>query len=254
MAVVVGAGIAAIGLIVGYQQMKGSGTPSSAAAPTSESPSPTPSPSPAADGSPAKAPSRPAADTRSASSLGSPSATTSATVEGTLIADSTGQVFGDSANGVVTYTVEVMPALSDQLQPLLSVTNAVFGDTTRGWTARGGTALQRIASPNEAQIRIILATPAQVDQYCGDAGLDTSGLYSCWDGVHTMLNSDRWFHATSEFSDLAVYREYLVNHEFGHGLGYDHEYCPGPGEVAPVMQQQSISLQGCKANGWPYPA
>ncbi len=269
------AAVAAIGLVLGYQQLQTTEGPTSAAASTTQSSSA----SPAADGSPTDgarpsvaarssaatvgqapsartsqsapaSPSAPAGPSKSASATSAGGASTDTTV----MADTTGPVYGDTANGLVTYTVEVMPALRDQLQPLLAVTDEVFGDGARGWTARGGRALQRVAEPDQAQIRIILASPQQVDDYCGDAGLDTSGLYSCWDGAHTMLNSDRWFHATAEFTDLAVYREYLVNHEFGHGLGYDHEYCPGPDEVAPVMQQQSISLQGCRSNGWPYPA
>ncbi len=95
------------------------------------------------------------------------------------------------------------------------------------------------------------ALQAAVDDMYWRVGLDTAGLYSCWDGRHTLLNSDRWFTAMAEFSDLQTYRTYLINHGVGHGIGMDHECCPAPDELAPLMQQQSISLQGCRPNAWP---
>jgi hypothetical protein len=67
-----------------------------------------------------------------------------------------------------------------------------------------------------------------------------------------MLNLRRWeLGAPSYGSDVARYREYLINHEVGHALGHGHVDCPKTGRPAPVMLQQTLGLQGCHA--WPYP-
>ena len=59
------------------------------------------------------------------------------------------------------------------------------------------------------------------------------------------LNSLRWFDGADGFASIQQYRRYQINHEFGHGLGHAHEYCAEPGQLAPVMMQQSKGLLGC---------
>ena len=52
---------------------------------------------------------------------------------------------------------------------------------------------------------------------------------------------------------LRDYRHLVVNHETGHWLGRAHRGCPGQGQAAPVMMQQSKALDGCRFNAWPRP-
>jgi hypothetical protein len=119
------------------------------------------------------------------------------------------------------------------------------------WTGQGRWSLQRV--DDDADFVIRLATPATVDKVCLQVGLHTEGYVSCRSGHFVMLNLDRWLHAVPQYDgDVARYRHYLVNHEVGHQLGYVHQACPGPGRLAPVMQQQTYGLKGCLANGWPY--
>ena len=43
----------------------------------------------------------------------------------------------------------------------------------------------------------------------------------------------------------------VVNHETGHWLGHGHRVLPATARPAPVMQQQSKGLDGCRPNPWP---
>ncbi|MGO1409360.1 MAG: DUF3152 domain-containing protein, partial [Brachybacterium sp.] len=119
----------------------------------------------------------------------------------------------------------------------------------RGWQDLEGVRFQQVATLEEAEFTISLASPPTVDELCLPAR--TGGLWSCRVGPDVVLNSDRWLHATPTYDDLAEYRAYMINHEVGHFLGHGHVDCSADGQLSPVMLQQSIDLQGCTPNAWP---
>ncbi|OLM19372.1 MULTISPECIES: DUF3152 domain-containing protein [unclassified Pseudonocardia] len=118
----------------------------------------------------------------------------------------------------------------------------------RSWGGDGSVGFAR--TDGGAPLRIVLATPALADRLC--LPLDTVGRLSCRNGDRVVVNLERWVTGTPEYArDLTAYRQYLVNHEVGHWLGHHHVTCPGPGEPAPVMQQQTLGLDGCRPHSWP---
>jgi hypothetical protein len=148
------------------------------------------------------------------------------------------------------YSIEVEPTLGiDPAELAVEVRTALQDE--RSWSRTR--TLEQVDDPAQARIRIVLASPETVDELCGRAGLRTAGIYSCWNGRFAALNSWRWEVGAEGFPDITTYRTYLVNHEFGHGLGFGHVGCPAEGAPAPVMMQQSKGLGACVANGWPYP-
>lgn len=149
---------------------------------------------------------------------------------------------------VRTVRVEVEAGL-DMDPTLFARTVMATLNDTRGWGADGSVSFARTDA--DADLRVVLASPDLVDQMC--APLRTAGVSSCGRYGHAALNHMRWVRAADGFTDRAVYRRYLVNHEVGHLLGHPHVACPGTGLTAPVMQQQTYGLDGCLANGWPFP-
>ena len=113
-------------------------------------------------------------------------------------------------------------------------------------------AFQRVSGTYSVRIR--LATPDTVDKLCGSAGVSTEGVYSCRYGKNIMINLRRWLKGATGFTDMPFYRNMVINHEMGHFLGFNHMKCPGAGQVAPVMQTQTIALNGCTPNALPFTA
>ncbi|WP_199424629.1 DUF3152 domain-containing protein [Actinotalea solisilvae] len=164
---------------------------------------------------------------------------------------------------VVVPGVEAAPAperpvrtVRVEVEAGLEVDGALFARTVmvtlndpRGWGADGSVSFARTDGP--ADLVVVLASPDLVDDLC--APLDTVGRYSCGTNGRAVLNHLRWVQGGKDFPDRTLYRQYLVNHEVGHLLGNRHVECPGPGRLAPLMQQQTETTGACVANGWPFP-
>lgn len=155
-----------------------------------------------------------------------------------------------TAGPIVTFSIDIEASLGWSEDEAKVDIVAILADS-RSWTGDGSTRFQ-LVDGHEADVRIRIATPATVDARCSP--LRTGGRLSCRNGRNLNINSDRWAGATSFWTaSLEEYRAYVINHEMGHFLGFGHNYCPGSGQLAPVMQQQTKSLQGCEPNGWPFP-
>lgn len=149
---------------------------------------------------------------------------------------------------VVRYSVEVEIGLAIDADCFAAVVESVLADE-RSWGGSGRLSLQRV-DQGPVDFRVALLSPARTDAEC--APLETNGIFSCWSGTRAAINVWRWEHGTADYADaLAMYREYVINHEVGHALTHGHVECPAPGEPAPVMQQQTKGLDGCSPNGYP---
>jgi hypothetical protein len=135
----------------------------------------------------------------------------------------------------------------------LAKVNETLGDD-RSWIHGGQYRLQQVPENTPAEFTIYLVTSQTSQHLC--APLPTGGYTSCRQGPRVVLNLDRWMGSVTDYVKakipLETYRTYMVNHEVGHALGHSHQLCPGNGEPAPVMEQQTLGLHGCKANAWPY--
>ncbi|MFD5869821.1 DUF3152 domain-containing protein [Streptomyces sp. NPDC060322] len=131
----------------------------------------------------------------------------------------------------------------------------------RSWAHNGAMTFERISS-GQPDFVITLASPGTTGVWCEKSGLDTTEDNVSCDSAATdrvMINAYRWAQGASTFGKdkLLAYRQMLINHEVGHRLGHNHVSCRTPGALAPVMQQQTKTLDidgiKCRPNPWVHP-
>ncbi|HEV7188728.1 MAG TPA: DUF3152 domain-containing protein [Blastococcus sp.] len=189
--------------------------------------------------------------------LASPGAGEQSYVEtgaGTLsVVDGSSAVMGSGP--LKRFVVEVEDGIDVDGPGFAGAVEQTLGDP-RSWGNGGRMSFQRVGAAEAAggdfEFKVTLVSPGHMETYC--PGVGTGGYTSCRYGDRAVINLARWTTAVPDYrGDIATYRLYVINHEVGHVLGHGHEQCPGAGQMAPVMQQQTLGLQGCVKNPWPYP-
>ena len=151
-----------------------------------------------------------------------------------------------AAHATYTYKISYNGAIVADKATFERVVAETFADPG-GWR-RTGITFRRVPASSASDVTVVLAQASRVPTYSSAC----SATYSCRVGRYVVVNQDRWRHGVSHWpGTLTSYRRMVLNHETGHWLGLGHRSCPGAGRAAPVMQQQSKSLQGCKANSRP---
>ncbi|HZE15741.1 MAG TPA: DUF3152 domain-containing protein [Mycobacterium sp.] len=185
---------------------------------------------------------------------------------------------GQGTAKVFTYTVEVENGVDPTAFGGDDAFVRMVGQTLanpKSWTHNPQFAFTRVDS-GKPDFRISLSSPMTVREGCGyEIPLETS----CYNPVfgpnaepRVFINEARWVRGAVPFEgDVGSYRQYLINHEAGHAVGYErHEPCDKQGGLAPVMMQQTFSTSDddearfdpewvkpdgktCRFNPWPYP-
>lgn len=173
---------------------------------------------------------------------------------------------------LLRYTVEIEDgvAVTGGPEGFAATVDATLADP-RSWVGSSQYAFQRIDDSAAADLRISLTSQQTTRSTCGfSIPFDSS----CWKGdqKRVTVNNARWARGAVPFEgNLVLYQQYVVNHEVGHALGFQHVPCDVHDRLAPVMMQQSWGVSNdylaalgtdnskadgrvCRPNAWPYPA
>ena len=188
-----------------------------------------------------------------------------------------GMTAGDGTELVVRYAVEVERGVDTSGyggdNAFAHMVDATLSDP-RSWTNDPRFRFEHVSVDDNPSLKIRLASLDTTSELCGaQLGTETSCRTGITGEDSVIINESRWVRGAVPFQgDLGSYRQYLINHEVGHAVGFaTHEPCPEPNALAPIMMQQTLSLNNaqlremtpdgqypdnadtCRANPWPYP-
>ena len=146
------------------------------------------------------------------------------------------------------YCTAVRSVSASGLSDLRQKLAATYGDP-RGWDQAN---IAFLYDTSGCDYTVWLSSAAKMTTFSSVC----DNYYNCQAGNNVIVNNDRWTEATPPWNktggSIEDYRVLIIDHETGHRLGfYDNPTCPGAGQPAPVMMQQSIDLKGCVYNIWP---
>lgn len=191
-----------------------------------------------------------------------------------------GERFGEGTKDKYTYVVEVEDTINPDhiggFDAFAAMVDATLSNP-KSWIADPEISFQHVREEDlpdgqKPDFRFQLSTTKTTHEVCGNSyNMETSCYMPI--GNRVVINEARWLRGATPYNgDLGGYRQYLINHEVGHGVGYAaHQPCFENGGLAPLMMQQTLSLNNkelhginsnevyqdddktCVANPWPYP-
>lgn len=145
----------------------------------------------------------------------------------------------------LTYSVALHSAVASDRASFAKSVASAYADP-RGWSLSGRLHFREVQTGGDFTIWLVPAD--QMRSFSSSC----SAQWSCRVGRDVVINEERWDHGSPYWQGpLSQYRIMLINHETGHWLGLDHLPCGGPGQLAPVMMQQSKGAEPCLINAWP---
>ena len=153
----------------------------------------------------------------------------------------------DPAARTRTVAVQVENGLPADPRTAADFVLATLNDP-RGWHSEGYS-FAHTDDTSRADVIVVLASPQTSADMCRP--LITGGKLSCREGKRAIITWYRWINGHQDYGeDRTGYRQYVVNHEVGHTLGRGHRSCPGPGQPAPLMMQQTKGIKPCTPSPW----
>lgn len=167
---------------------------------------------------------------------------------GTATSPKTGRVkHRVDVHRTVRYSVRTRGKIVASMQDFRRLAQETYEDP-RGWRAKG---VRFVPVARGGAFTLWLAAAGTVPTFSSSC----SSMWSCRVGRNVIINQTRWRFASPAWNarhrSPRDYRHMVVNHETGHWLGKGHAGCPGRGQLAPVMMQQSKGTHGCRLNPWP---
>ncbi len=190
-----------------------------------------------------------------------------------LVRGTTTQV-GAAQGHLFSYTVEIEDGVDTGAlggdEAVAKMVEATLSNP-KSWTHDPKFGFRRVDS-GDPDFRISLTSRQTTKTACGfEIPIDSS----CYNGDlgRVVLSEVRWVRGAPAFEgDIGSYRQYQINHEVGHAIGYhEHQPCEADGGLAPVMMQQTFGTRNndiaaldpqgvvpmdgkkCRFNPWPYP-
>ena len=173
---------------------------------------------------------------------------TADTTPGFSTREAAGTFAAQTERRVYTYSIATRGRIGADVEHFRAHVAHTLNDP-RGWSLGGSIEFRHVSSGGH--FTVWLAEAGTVPSFSSVC----SANWSCRVGRNVIINETRWRFATPSWrasgGTIDSYQHYVVVHETGHWLGFGHSNCPGVGQLAPTMQQQSKGLQGCRHNGWP---